>query len=122
MFDKLAYDRAWRAKNRDRVSASRKAFNARNPERRKKYNSTYHRLKKYGLTDEAFNEKLSAQGLRCAACKSPDPNHKNGWQVDHNHSTGAVRGILCCKCNIAVGFVEDAARVATLRAYLETYA
>jgi hypothetical protein len=118
---KKIYDRAWRAVNKERLRVYFKTLREKDPDRVRKYNRDYHHLKKYGLSPAAFEAKLEAQGNRCAACGSSDPGHKNGWQVDHNHYTLAVRGILCCPCNIAVGFVEDADRVTILRAYLEAY-
>ena len=43
----------------------------------------------------------------CAICKSPTPNTKGRWNVDHDHVTGAVRGILCGQCNGGLGFFRD---------------
>lgn len=66
-----------------------------------------HRLKKnFGLSVEEYEEMISAQGGVCAICTSPP--HK-GWSlaVDHCHSTGAVRGLLCHKCNRAIGALGD---------------
>jgi hypothetical protein len=117
VYDRKAYDRAWRARNKERLRVYARHWKAANKPRL----AAYHRKHKYGLTDVEFQEKLSAQGTRCAICGASDPGHKNGWQVDHNHDTGVVRGILCCPCNIAIGFVEDAARVVILRGYLEAY-
>lgn len=121
MFDQVAYNRDWRAANPDKVRAHNKRGSAKWRAAHPTANRDYHILKKYGLTRIQFEEKFLAQGSCCASCRAPDAGHKNGWQVDHNHQTGKTRGILCCACNIAVGFVEDPARVAILRTYLETY-
>lgn len=51
---------------------------------------------------------LEAQGGVCAICKGPEtkPNAKY-LAVDHDHATGAVRGLLCNNCNRAIGLLGD---------------
>jgi hypothetical protein len=57
----------------------------------------------YGLTMDEFDAMLAAQDFKCRICRSPDPRAKDGiWHVDHDHDTGAVRGILCGPCNVKV--------------------
>lgn len=60
----------------------------------------------YGITVDQYNEMLDAQGGACAICGSTDHGSKN-WHVDHDHETGAVRGILCHGCNHALGGAHD---------------
>lgn len=73
-----------------------------------------HLKRKYGLTLEAFDDLLASQGGGCAICGKPDVDN-----VDHDHVTGGVRGILCWNCNIAIGqFEDDADRVIAAAAYL----
>jgi hypothetical protein len=43
---------------------------------------------------------------RCESCGTNDPGRKD-WCVDHNHKTGRFRGILCNRCNVALGMVRD---------------
>ena len=61
-----------------------------------------HLKRKYGLTLEGFEQLLASQGGGCAICGKPDVDN-----VDHDHATGQVRGILCWNCNIAIGQLED---------------
>jgi hypothetical protein len=71
---------------------------------------TYVRKCVYGITDEQFNEMLSAQGGVCGICGGmpPEVDGKYGqWNVDHCHETGFVRGILCSPCNIGIGQLGD---------------
>lgn len=63
-------------------------------------------FERYGLTQEGWDYLLLSQNSRCAVCSTIQPG-KRGWQTDHNHSTGMVRGILCLTCNIIVGHVEN---------------
>lgn len=67
------------------------------------------RLKaKYGLTEADMQTMLVTQGGRCAICNSDDPKTPNGtWSVDHDHLTGAVRGLLCTRCNTGIGQLRD---------------
>lgn len=61
----------------------------------------------YGMVKAEYDERLAAQGGACAICG--DLRFSRGRKhldVDHDHSTGAVRGILCNRCNQNVGRVE----------------
>lgn len=69
----------------------------------------------YGLTQEQWGDLFTAQGACCAVCKSTVPHSKKGWQTDHCHDTGKVRGILCADCNRVV---HSRATVGTLDAAL----
>lgn len=61
----------------------------------------------YGLTLEQWDELFESQGGKCAICgEAPDPA-KRRFHVDHNHTTGAVRGILCHNCNLALGHSKE---------------
>lgn len=66
-----------------------------------------HRLKtKYGITPDEYDVLLQSQDGVCDICKRP--NKKEIFMpVDHNHKTGAVRGILCEACNKAIGLFEE---------------
>lgn len=65
------------------------------------------------------------QGDRCAVCGVDATSKKNahhkyaGLFVDHCHSTGRVRGLLCHQCNVGLGnFRDDPALLAKAAAYL----
>ena len=59
----------------------------------------------YGITPEDFGFFLGKQENKCAICGTQHDNNYR-WCVDHDHKTGAVRGVLCTKCNTALGFIE----------------
>lgn len=59
-------------------------------------------LRNYGITLEAFNVILAAQGGHCALCERAEL-----LGLDHDHVTLKVRGILCRKCNLALGHFDD---------------
>lgn len=76
----------------------------------------------YGVTLEQHEEMLRSQGYRCAICGSDDPFNKLGWQTDHDHTSGMVRGILCRKCNLLLGFAgDDIERLMQAVAYLRRF-
>jgi hypothetical protein len=59
------------------------------------------RLRKYNLTQAAYDALLAGQGWVCAICGG-EPT-----AVDHNHQTGTVRGLLCHTCNTGLGHFQD---------------
>jgi hypothetical protein len=82
------------------------------------------RLKRdYGITSEDFSQMLGAQMALCKACRAPmSMGSRDGTacHVDHCHTTGKVRGLLCHRCNVTLGHAnEDAARLRGLATYIE---
>ena len=75
-------------------------------------------LNYYGLTVERFEQMATAQGGVCGICKGPpDGSH---LVVDHCHQTNRVRGLLCGKCNRAIGTLgDDPASMKAAVAYLQ---
>lgn len=90
-------DLDWMARNRQRVRARYWA----DPQVKRRT-----RLGRYGLTEEQYDAMFSGQGNGCAICHSPDPRGSH-WHIDHDHTTGRVRGILCSFCNPAIGYMAD---------------
>ena len=77
----------------------------------------YHLRRKYGMGAVEVQALIDAQGGICPVClKRP------ATQVDHDHKTGRVRGVLCLYCNAAMGaFHDDPDLIAKAIAYLERY-
>lgn len=76
-------------------------------------------LKRYGLTIEERDQMIEDQGGKCALCKR-DFHDKNKPNVDHDHETGRVRGILCFSCNQALGKLGDTyAKMLSVLEYLK---
>lgn len=61
------------------------------------------------MTLEQYNEMLEKQKGRCAICDryGQSPGNKRNLDVDHCHKTGKIRGLLCNRCNQAMGKVKD---------------
>lgn len=79
-----------------------------------------HNLKRmYGMTLGQYDEMVENQNGVCMICEKPEINRR--LSVDHDHKTGKVRGLLCCRCNFALGIVEDDGFVIAAKKYLRKY-
>jgi hypothetical protein len=132
---KLERWRRWAAKNQDENRERIRRWRQENNSRHRDYQQQYyeenreailqrrkenHRIRRYGVTPERFERLFAAQGRCCAVCKASEPRGVRDWHVDHDHETGAVRGILCITCNIALGMLhDDPARCRAAADYLE---
>lgn len=76
-------------------------------------------MRNYGITIEQYDALVRTQGGLCAICKSSDPcgRSNSSWHVDHDHVTGTVRGLLCAKCNRAIGLMGDDADILQAAVY-----
>jgi hypothetical protein len=78
----------------------------------------YRLVKKYGITLAERDVMYNAQNGRCAICGE----QHNVLCVDHDHSTGKIRELLCKKCNRKLGMLEyDMDRIHVMLAYLEKH-
>ena len=89
--------REWYKKNQPRQAANVARWKKENPV--SAHNS---RLKKYGITRVEWDIMVKSQNGLCAIC-----GRTRGLAVDHCHSSGVVRGLLCGPCNRGIGFFED---------------
>lgn len=108
----------WREHNRDQYNKGVSAWKRRNPD---KARDTQFRLK-YGITLAEYNQMLVDQDGGCAVCGRKETGHRKmaHFCVDHDHVTGAIRGLLCNSCNVALGAAGDSAtRLRALADYLE---
>jgi hypothetical protein len=93
-----------------RRNASRAERRARDPVATKRAARSARLRQQYGITAEAVATMLAAQNGRCAICPT-DITAPTKHHVDHDHGTGAVRGLLCVSCNRGLGFFRDDARL-----------
>ncbi|MFJ1865540.1 endonuclease VII domain-containing protein [Streptomyces sp. NPDC088097] len=76
--------------------------------------------RKYGITAAEYDALVAAQNGLCRICLNPPPSDQRGLVVDHCHSTGTVRGLLCNNCNALLGMAaDDVARLRSAIDYLE---
>lgn len=99
------HSKNWREKNREKVNKIAMEWRKRNPAKVIAAIKTQD-LKKYGLTQAAFDAILESQGGGCAVCAIPAAKGRR-LCVDHNHMTGKVRGIICNNCNAALAQSGD---------------
>ena len=73
-------------------------------------NSLDRRCRKFGITVEEYSNLISIQNNSCAICKK----HKDvfegrgkNFHIDHCHTSGKVRGLLCSHCNTGLGQFKD---------------
>jgi hypothetical protein len=109
--------REYHKANRDKLLAQMRAYRERNrdallPKQRKRGS---------GFSDELFYATLSAQGGVCGICSVDLTGlERKAIHADHCHESGHPRGVLCKKCNIALGgFNDDPVVLKKALAYLE---
>lgn len=109
-------NREWREKNSDHKKAYDKEYSKRNKDKiKERYHkhATLARIKEverlYNLTEEELQDKMNLQNGCCAICKDSlvGPNSTHSYSIDHNHSTGDARGLLCPNCNTAIGLLRE---------------
>jgi hypothetical protein len=125
--ERNSYAREWRAKNAEKVRAQARARYAADPEyhraKARKHIENYrknnpdanrnkHYKKRYGITVDQYEAMAKAQNYLCAICGLPESKkRKDGTDsilaVDHDHTTGAVRELLCVGCNHMLGNIEN---------------
>lgn len=102
----------YRSKNKEKIERAQLAWKAKNPEKVKQYQRVTN-LKKFGLSKEAYDLMVKQQNGLCAICKSPEtfihPQTKQlaRLAVDHCHTTGKTRKLLCKNCNTGLGVFKD---------------
>ena len=99
-----AYLKTYRQKNKEKIAAYAREYVKVNKEKLR----CYALQRNYGITSTEYDRILASQNGVCACCyaSSPGRQHKT-FNVDHCHTTGKVRGLLCYSCNIGLGHLGD---------------
>lgn len=86
---------AWRERNRDRYNANCARWRREN------------QFRAYGLTRAQFDDLLIRSAGCCEICDTQfGEARETKMCIDHDHATGHVRGLLCMKCNLGLGYIE----------------
>ena len=63
--------------------------------------------KKFDITVAEWDQLLVDQDHKCKICDTHEDDLSRKLAVDHCHTTGKVRGLLCLSCNVALGHFKD---------------
>jgi len=108
----------WQADNPERHAENQERWRVSGGKSRS--NRKSHLKRKFGITQEQYEEMLAAQDGGCAIC-GDSPEVGKALHVDHDHDTGDVRALLCVRCNNGLGqFKEDPILLDRARTYLQT--
>ena len=99
------YMREWRKLNRSRHNELARESHHRNKWKHAEKTADAHLRRSYGITSKEKSSMLAIQGGVCLICMKP-PISRRVTHVDHDHITGAIRGILCGSCNTRLGWFE----------------
>ena len=78
--------------------------------------------RKYKISEREYNYTCQVQGNKCAICGTPQIEQNQRMAVDHIHGTNVIRGLLCIKCNMALGLFKESSIVLRKAAeYVETW-
>ena len=92
-------------KNRDAVMSYSAQWAKDNPRKRAAIARNAHLKRSYGIDQAAYERLFQLQGRACGICHSD--NNGRSLHVDHNHITGVVAGLLCGRCNTAIGLLRE---------------
>lgn len=117
----------WYAKNKKRAREIQLRAMAKKPVYYKAMGKARYqraRLREFGMTKQDYDLLLEKQEGRCAICRAEHNDSRNlskdSFAIDHDHSTGKVRGLLCFRCNTSIGGMrDDAALLRSAADYIE---
>lgn len=112
----LPIDRFYITKFPHISSYCKKCTNKRRQEKRntsgtEKIRSRRKGIERFGISVDCFNKMMNEQNEKCAICGISFEEYKEksnrNFSIDHNHTTGEVRGLLCSSCNTGIGFFKE---------------
>jgi hypothetical protein len=123
------YQKQYHIDNKEHIKEHQKQYHIDNKEHIKKYQKQYridnrkkykeycmynkekrrnsHIKRLYNITPEQYNELFNVQEGRCPICGKHQDDFKRPFGVDHDHKTESIRGLLCDKCNLLLGYAKD---------------
>lgn len=133
---KVEQNNAWRKRNIEKVRAYGRKYYAVNVDKHREKSKQYHKLnaekrraaaaewtrlnperarrnarraawRNKGIDVAVAEKAMAAHTGTCDCCGASEPGGRRGWNLDHDHKTGAVRGILCHNCNTGIGKLGD---------------
>src|SRR5271157_139850 len=89
-------------KNKEKIKEYAKIYRGKNSKKLKDLQLKYY----YNISLEEWNNIFNEQEKKCAICGKISKDFKCSFSVDHCHSTGKIRGLLCSSCNLNLGYYE----------------
>jgi hypothetical protein len=121
----LAAKKLYRENNKEKIREARAKYKQKLRDQgikrktKEKPGKAYKRL--YGITEDDFQRMLKEQNYVCKICLQPETATRNGkvkrLSIDHCHTTGKVRGLICHSCNTVIGRYKDDAE--TFKRFVE---
>ena len=96
----------YRLENKESFKKYQRDYKEQNREAYARYQKNSGLKKNYGITIDQYEQLLLDQDFTCVICEQKLDLGRNTC-VDHDHSTGKVRGILCRQCNRTLGLLKD---------------
>ena len=95
-------------RNLERDRSNNRRWFIKNKQKRREWS----RKRKYGISRDDFEFIFGSQERCCGICGVPEPGTTSGqWDVDHDHTTNRVRGVLCHSCNMLLGGARDSVEI-----------
>jgi hypothetical protein len=94
-------------RTKNHISCKTARDNYRNKPEVKEKNRNRRLIQNYGMNNEDYEKLLELQHFCCAGCGTHQNELEKKLNVDHDHKTGIVRGLLCGNCNRALGLIKD---------------
>jgi hypothetical protein len=94
-----AYHQQFRIDNREELTLKSREY--------QRKNALHIKLRRKGLTIEDYDRIVAQHGGVCDICGGPPDGRWGTFTLDHCHETGALRGLLCSKCNRGIGYFKD---------------
>lgn len=103
----VTYQRAYRAQRPGADVGRGNQYLKDHPEKASGYQRKARLKREYGLTREQYDAMYAAQEQRCAICSELEADLECRLCIDHDHSTGKVRALLCRNCNFVLGHCKE---------------
>ena len=100
----LEYQREWHRRNKDRYKEVRRQWYEANKDKVNTDSKARYTAKQFGLTVEEYDT-IRASTSNCECCLTQLSLRER--RLDHCHTTGKIRGILCNSCNTGIGMFKD---------------
>jgi len=119
------YKSKWFQENKERIYDNYVKQLVVTPEKIKAQRFKYHIKSKFGIDIETYNQMILTHNHQCAICGYIQSENATGTKrlyVDHSHTTGKIRGLLCMNCNSAIGhFKENLTNLKKAVEYMEKW-